>query len=342
LGRLFVYLKETMPEIVLSPDGTRIASITPDTPQVQSNIPQAGQDESDLLRRQLGLVQQTDANPSQQGSTVPPNPQVQGTQAQSQQNGQYLTIEELIQKGLLDPNARHDLTKLDSYKNTVSKLQQQEAAARRQARDSMLTQLPERLAQRHNEQRQQLNQQLQTAQPHDRIRLEREFNDRVVTEQQQALSYMAQEQEDARQLEGWKRSWVEDDQVPVQVIQQLELIADSNPNLRSASDRYEFLNMATRRFLRDRALGLVGNPGSGQPTQQPQMGQPTPQYGTQAPVQQRQGVNYTPVVSPSGAGVTASSVGQKFSNALSSLHAPQDEQDRAWRELYQSVGIYNI
>jgi hypothetical protein len=306
-GWLFVLPGDIMPDVTLSPDGTHLISVTPDVQPTQT--PQVSQQETDLLRQQLGLGP-TATNPQVPASNTPP---AQGTQPMS--------IEELMSKGLLDPNGQHNVTKLASHSKAVSALQRQEAEARREAQMYKL-QLEQVQAQA------QYQQQLQQAAPHERIQLERDFNQQVINQQQQALQAIQQEQRDVQELEGWKQSWVNDEQVPVPIIQQLELIADQN-GIRNPAQRYEFLNRATRRYILDRSLGRVGGPVSGQPAQQPQ--QP-----------QRPGTPYTPVVAPSNSGVGVMGIRQNLNEALTSSHAPQAQQDDAWRKLYASVGITNI
>lgn len=314
-----------MAEFTVSPDGTRLIPVEPivETPvqQPQQPTPQAGQDQLDTLRQQLGLATQTATNPAVQGSTPTP----------ATPTGTPMSIKELVEKGLLDPTGNHDLTPLKSYQSTVSKLQSQAAQQNRLTREQQLAQIPEQLQQRQVQARQELDQRLQTAAPHERIQLERDFANRMVQERDTVLNAVIQEQQDTANLEGWKSTWVQDDGVPPQIIQQLEMLADQDPRIRSAADRYEFLNWGTRKFLSDRANGRF-NPGSGQPTPQTA---PTPQ----APAQQ-QGVPYTPVVAPSNAGVGMVGVNQKFNAAFqSNATGSVDEQNRAWTDLYKSLGI---
>lgn len=316
-----------MPEFTVSPDGTRLIAVEAPVQETviqqgQPQVTQAGQEQLDLLRQQLGLANQTATNPAVQGST-PTQP--------SAPTGTPMSIKELVEKGLLDPTGNHDLTQLESYKRTVSKLQSQAAQQSRVTREQQLAQIPEQLQQRQAQARQELDQRLQTAAPHERIQLERDFANRMVQERDTVLNAVIQEQQDSANLEGWKSTWVQEEGIPPQIIQQLEMIAEQNPQIRSASDRYEFLNMATRKFLNDRANGRF-NPGSGQPTNQPPV-QPQQQF-------QPQGVPYTPVVAPSNSGVGQVGINQKFSAALQSVNTgSNEEQDRSWKDLYKSLGI---
>lgn len=328
-----------MPDFVLSPDGTGFLSVTPEAPaqpqttdvNIQPTQPGALSPEQELnLRKQMGL----DIPESLKGLEG----QAQGTPA-ALTPGQKYTVQQLLEMGYVDPEGQHDLTKLSSYRTTVSSHQRQLAEAQRN-----LQALAQRDAQAQQQVRQlsveqQRQQAIAQADPADRATLQQQFAEQDRLQRERELQQRIVEYEDAQELERWKVKWVNEQSVPPEIINVIDRVAAQN-RISDPMQKFTFFSDSINKFWADVAAGRVAPPGRPNPTpQQPtQPQQPNP-YQQQAPYQtpaqpQTQGTPYIPVVNPAGG------TGQRVSSdALlwEAMNATGPDADKAWEKYTNSL-----
>lgn len=301
-----------MPEgLVLSPDGTGFLSLgaqEPAAPQVgqQNNTvssPAATPQNWELeQRRALGL----EPTPAAGESAAPVQP---------------MSLEELVQKGYLDPKAPQNVTLLASYNQAISKVQA-EAGRYRAQLEAVAQQQRELHQQAQRQQRDaELQQRLAEAAPHERLRIQREHLEQESLVREREVASQKEYLEDVVELGRWQEKWVREDQIDPRVFAVADAVAD-RIGARDPAQRYEIYQRARLKFMEDRARGIVPTPNR-QPTTPANAGTP-----------------YTPVVAPAGTPTGTLNINQQLADALRSQG--EDNEGEKWRAIYRSLGMNPI